>query len=112
MYAVAHILSVDGLSGIPPAAEPVDSLTSMIQDTGISKGSPSNYLRSLMNQNSRPVNMEVGTMLEHMLQDMGPPVRPCERRGPPVRPSERWGPPFRPSERWGYNKRRRGSWSK
>ncbi|KAK1324636.1 putative pre-mRNA-splicing factor ATP-dependent RNA helicase [Acorus calamus] len=37
MYAIACVLSYDGLSGVHPALESVDSLTSMVNTTGIDK---------------------------------------------------------------------------
>lgn len=62
MYAMAYILSYDGLSGILLPAESMESLASMIQATEIDKSpaarnrgtgqNPSNFLISLMNPNT------------------------------------------------------------
>ncbi|KAA3464462.1 DExH-box ATP-dependent RNA helicase DExH6-like [Gossypium australe] len=59
VYAIACILSYDGLSGIPTPAESVDSLTSRVRSTDINKSmpvmkdtgpNPSRFLLSLLNQ--------------------------------------------------------------
>ncbi|KAL4367098.1 hypothetical protein GQ457_05G017000 [Hibiscus cannabinus] len=59
LYAIACILSYDGLSGIPEPAESVDSLTSRVHSTDINKPmpgteikspNPSRFLLSLVNQ--------------------------------------------------------------
>ncbi|MBA0665842.1 hypothetical protein Goklo_002315, partial [Gossypium klotzschianum] len=59
VYAIAWILSYDGLSGIPPSAESVDSLTSRVRSTDINKSmpvmkdtspNPSRFLLSLLNR--------------------------------------------------------------
>lgn len=60
VYAIACILSYDGLSGIPTPAESVDSLTSRVRSTDINKSmqvmkdtspNPSRFLLSLLNRN-------------------------------------------------------------
>ncbi|KDP25957.1 hypothetical protein JCGZ_22947 [Jatropha curcas] len=62
MYAIASVLSYDGLSGIPLPLESVDSLTSMVYATGIDNSpgrreamnqGPSNFLKSLMSHGAR-----------------------------------------------------------
>ncbi|TYG72697.1 hypothetical protein ES288_D04G042500v1 [Gossypium darwinii] len=59
VYAIAWILSYDGLSGIPTPAESVDSLTSRVRSTDINKSmpvmkdtgpNPSRFLLSLLNR--------------------------------------------------------------
>ncbi|KAG4203115.1 hypothetical protein ERO13_A05G380800v2 [Gossypium hirsutum] len=59
VYAIACILSYDGLSGIPTPAESVDSLTSRVRSTDINKSmpvmkdtspNPSRFLLSLLNR--------------------------------------------------------------
>ncbi|KAI3728618.1 hypothetical protein L6452_17257 [Arctium lappa] len=70
IYAIANVLSYDGLAGIVLPLESVESLTSKVQETDIGqpgkvKGGSNNFLRSLLSNGLQPQFQNQGGWWKH-----------------------------------------------
>ncbi|XP_076906180.1 DExH-box ATP-dependent RNA helicase DExH6-like [Bidens hawaiensis] len=66
IQAIANVLSYDGPSGINGPLESVDSLTSMVGETNIGRGS-NNFLRSLLSNDSQHHHQKHGQGFKHQV---------------------------------------------